>query len=333
MNTKNVTAYISEPSKRIAVAPEIRSDLLPKLHALASQLPELAPLLEDYLQIKLVIDANFVHQELQWRLKRRNPIARTRLHESVVSGVVILFAPTHLGSEIEDDLGEIAERSGATVDQARAEWKDFRSHLHFYTPLKLTLRRGIPIVDPDDLPYIAACNELGADAVYSKDKHLRQMEAPVISIAIDASLQSYARGSSVQLAVMVGSAFSVRLSAHAIKAVCAVLGKAYQYFKRLHPLLQFAIVAILVFVLADPKMRSRFTRVIKTLGKIALPVLAAVTAAAQQLEIASVKIDAAEEEIRGALPHAGRRTVLSRARCICLLSDKPLSLRELKNRF
>jgi hypothetical protein len=98
-------------------------------------------------------------------------------------------------------------------------------------------------------------------------------------------------------------------------------------------LLQFAIVAILVFVFADPKIRSRFTRVIKTLGKIARPVLAAVTAAAQQLEIASVKIDAAEEEIRGALPHAGRRTVLSRARCICLLSDKPLSLRELKKQI
>jgi hypothetical protein len=38
------------------------------LQEIASQIPALAPFLTDYLQIRLVIDAHFIHRELQWRL-------------------------------------------------------------------------------------------------------------------------------------------------------------------------------------------------------------------------------------------------------------------------
>jgi predicted nucleic acid-binding protein len=312
----------------------IKSDWLPMLHELASQVPALAPFLEDYLQIKLVIDANFVHRELQWRLKNRNkPSARTRLHESADAGVLILFAPVHLSQEIVKHLGDIAERSGTTVEQAQAEWEAFRSKLHFYTPQSLTLKRGIAVVDPDDLPYIAACNELGADAVYSKDKHLRQMKAPVISIAIDASLQTYARARSIRLAVLVGSVFSVTLSIEAIKAAVGLIAKSFRAFQKLHPVFQVAIIAGLVFVFVDPTMRAKFRDVWKKISRVAQPVLGAVTLVAKDFEIASVNVEAAKKEINAVMPRVQRRSALAHARAICLVHNKALSLGDLKARL
>jgi hypothetical protein len=180
------------------------------------------------------------------------------------------------------------------------------------------------VVDPDDLPYIAACNELGADAVYSKDKHLRQMKAPVISIAIDASLQTYARARSIRLAVLVGSVFSVTLSIEAIKAAVGLIAKSFRAFQKLHPVFQVAIIAGLVFVFVDPTMRAKFRDVWKKISRVAQPVLGAVTLVAKDFEIASVNVEAAKKERRSALAHA---------RAICLVHNKALSLGDLKARL
>jgi hypothetical protein len=121
----------------------VTSDALPMLWELASQVPALAPFFKDYFQIRLVLDANFVHRELQWKLKsRRDPSARSAMHESMEAEVVVFFAPDCLESEIEEHLEEIARRSGTTTDAARAEWQSFRRLLHFYTPRALGVRRS-----------------------------------------------------------------------------------------------------------------------------------------------------------------------------------------------
>jgi predicted nucleic acid-binding protein len=325
---KNVTDNFSK-----RVVESVQSDWLPQLHRFATQIPELAPFIEDYLRINLVIDANFVQQELQWRLKRRKPEARTKLNESASSGVVALFAPTHLVKEIEDDLQEIATRVGCTVQQARGEWETFRQQLHLYTPRTPKLRVGLTVVDPDDLPYIAACDDLAAHAVYSRDKHLRQMEAPVISVAIDASLQSYARASSVRLAFMVGSAFSVRLSVEGIKAVAGAVVKVYGGFKRLHPALQMAIVGGLVYVFVDEKLRTRLLGFLKRMGQAAAPLFDALAIAAEQFQITEVTLQTAKKEIVVVLPVRQRMPVVARARRICLVSSQPVPLRELERRI
>jgi hypothetical protein len=83
----------------------IRSDLLPKLLALLDSFPSLKPLFPKLLQLRLVADANRVRAELYWRLKkRRNPVSRSSLHESIDAGVVVFFAPEHAKQEIEKAL-------------------------------------------------------------------------------------------------------------------------------------------------------------------------------------------------------------------------------------
>lgn len=308
-----------------------RSDWLPLLQLLAAQVPALAPLVEEHLQIRLVIDANFVHRELQWRLKsRQQKNARTRLQEAVDSGVLVLFAPAHLEAEIREHLGEIAQRSKTTREQALIEWQAFRSKVHFYTPQKaLRLKRGVPVVDPDDLPYIAACNELGAHAVYSKDKHFKTMSAPVISLAIDASLQRYARARTIQIGVMVGGVYSITLSAEAIATIIRMLFKQFQAFRKLHVAVQIAIVAALVILFSNPKLRARFSGIWEGIERLSMPLRENLTIAAGRVQAASITVGEMKKEIDSMIPSQRRPPALALARGICLAHNQPIPVIDL----
>src|SRR5258708_27593078 len=71
-----------------------RSDTLRELREFLLKVPAFRPLLETLIQIRLIIDANIIQGELRWRLARRQkPHARTGLHEAIVAGVVVAFAP------------------------------------------------------------------------------------------------------------------------------------------------------------------------------------------------------------------------------------------------
>jgi predicted nucleic acid-binding protein len=94
----------------------------------------------------------------------------------------VRFAPTLLQAEIEEHLGDIANETRVDIEDVRREWLDFRKLLHFYSPKQQPLLHEAEIVDADDLPYIAAANELGLP-IYSQDRHYRQMQAPVISVS------------------------------------------------------------------------------------------------------------------------------------------------------
>jgi len=188
------------PQERLHLGALVRSDTLPHLLGLAAGIPAFAPLLKNVVRIGMVLDAHVVQQELRWRLRQREKQhARTGLHEAIVSGVIIPFAPTFLDLEIEEHLGDIAEETGVGIKDVRGEWQDFRKLLHFYAPKEQPKLTEAEIADPDDLAYIAAANELGVP-VYSQDRHYRQMQAPVISVLIDGTARSYARSSSVRIA-------------------------------------------------------------------------------------------------------------------------------------
>src|SRR6266478_2722505 len=101
-------------------SPIIRSDTLPELRRLVQKLPALREFFGDVLQVVLVLDACCVQGELRWRVgARKNPAARTSLHETIVSGVVVAVAPTFLEAEIQRYIGTIAEEEGASAEQVR----------------------------------------------------------------------------------------------------------------------------------------------------------------------------------------------------------------------
>jgi len=319
---------MSHPS--ITPKPLVPSDWLPLLQDVAVEIPAIASLLEKHIQLRLVIDANMVHEEIQWRLRsRREASNRTALHECVVAKVVILFAPNHLEREIQKRLADIAKRSGSDLEAAQREWQAFRELLHWYTPRSLKLPNNTRVADKDDLPYVAAWRELGADAVYSKDRHLVQMNAPTIKIALS-PLRSYARGASVELAVQLGSVFTVAISIESVKAAIGFAGKAFRAFRELPPFLQLAIIGCLAFVLFDPKMRQRFAKLLDVLRRVSAPVIEALERLAHQLSISSVELSAPQIRALYAVPPRNKRSALVLARYICLVEKAPLSLAQLQ---
>jgi hypothetical protein len=93
---------------------------------------------------------------------------------------VVALAPTFLRSEIEDHLSDISADTGVQLADVRHHWQDFQAKLNFYEPQYLG-GRGIKAIDPDDVPYQDACEELGANAVYSRDVDFRAMKGPVVT--------------------------------------------------------------------------------------------------------------------------------------------------------
>jgi hypothetical protein len=319
-----------EADARRRLKPVVKSDWLPQLQELASQIPAFAPFLEDYVQLRLVIDANMVHEELQWRLgSRRDPDSRSALHECAIARVVILFAPDHLESEIQEHLPRIAERCGADTTAAAREWHSFRQLLHWYKPQSLELPNRTQVTDEDDLPYIAAWRELGADAIYSRDKHIEEMKAPTIRVAL-APLRSYARGTTVRLAVQIGSVFTVTIGVEAVQAAVMMIGKAFRAFGKLPPFLQLAIVGGLAYVIYDPKMRTRFAKLLEVIRRMAAPAVEVLNRLAHQLSIEEVEFGTEGVRAKYSVPAPPRRTALALARSICLVHKSPISLDQLQ---
>ena len=189
----------------------IPSDKLQHLREFLSMSPQLREVFGDLLELRLVIDANIAYSELIWRLsKRRNPIARSALHEAIDSGTIVAFAPQFLEEEIQEHIGEIAEDAKVSVSIALEEWQKFRPCLHFYDP-ETSNTSGAACVDPDDIPYKLVCEQLGAHAVYSRDPHFQSMAVPLISVQLDTTVRDYARASSVKLTISLGTTSSMMI--------------------------------------------------------------------------------------------------------------------------
>jgi hypothetical protein len=312
------------------------SDALVGMRNLLASMRVLSPLLRELIQVRLVIDANIVQQEIRWRsARRRDPAARSSLHEAIDSGIVVALAPTFLKSEIEDHLSDISADTGVQLEQVRQHWQDFQAELNFYEPQWLGDR--IEGIDPDDLPYKSACEELGADAVYSRDADLRAMKVPVVSVSLDLTLRRHARSSSVVIGVTLGSGFTLMLSFESLRGMYRLIRKGITGFRALPACVQSCMVFGLFAIMAHPKSRARMIEAWSSVCgavKILKPgVISAVVQIAMQFFAAQEIASQTCAELRSVLPKPRRRTAIQHARSICLISRVPLSVREIEQRM
>jgi hypothetical protein len=235
----------------------LHSDLLPKLVRLVDAFPNLKPLFPKLLQVRLVVDANRVQGELRWRLRRRrNPANRSSLHEAIDAGVVVLFAPLYVKWEIEKHYEEIAVETGTTIAVVKQEWTLFQKRLCFHAPKTQPLPAET-YADINDFPYLATWMELDTQAIYTTDAHLIEMGAPVVSVLIDKQLRDYARGSTVQLAVGIGSSLSMVVGGEFLQVVYRLLVRCIEVIRQLPPAAQIALAAAGAICVAHPRSRAK----------------------------------------------------------------------------
>jgi len=316
------------------IADGFRTDTLPALVSLARSLKSLSPVLNDFLTLHLVLDANKVQGELRWRLgSRQKPFARTGLYEAIVAGVLVAYVPTQLEDEILEHIEDIARDTNRNIDEVHSEWEDFRSYLHVYAataePLLTT-----KYTDPDDLPYKWACNQLGLQAVYTDDPHLGWIGAPVVAVKIDGHLRDYARASTVKIGISIGSRAAVAVSIEMLPVLYQCLKAAMSWFKRQSPALQLALVGAAVALAVHPKSRAKFSSIWQAVAPI---VGDALKATAVQLltefDEASQRSEHHLREIEMHLPPERKRTVLMRARAVCTVAKRPLTTKQIAERM
>lgn len=309
----------------------LHSDLLPKLVALLRAYPNLKPLFPKLLQLRLVADANRIRAELYWRLKkRRNPSSRSALHEAIDSGVVVLIAPEHAKWEIEKHYDDIARQAASTVAEVKGEWAQFQKSLCFYAP-RMRPSRTRQYADIDDFAYLATCMEVDTRAIYTTDPHLQAMGAPVVSVLIDTHLRDYARASTVQIAVGIGSSLSFVLGWEFLQVVYKLLVRCLKGIRQLPPAAQIGLVAAGVICMAHPKSRAKlkdgWNRLINSEAVLALG--DAVADFAFQVAESAEKAEASYELVQAALPPKQKRSLLMHARAVCTAAGSPLSLAEM----
>jgi predicted nucleic acid-binding protein len=303
----------------------IRSDSLPDMSALCERHVVLQQVVDKTLQIRLVLDANIVQRELRWRVgSRQKQGAKTGLHEAIEAQVVIALAPTVLEEEINDHVAKIAKDERVSEDRVREEWAEFRQHIHFYEP-ELT-EAASNCIDPDDVPYKQTCIELGAHAVYTKDRHFQSMEVPLLMVDLDGVFRKYARANSVKLAFTLGSTFSVTISVSVLKELLTL---SMRGIRRIPTPLKIAFGAAIAAALIHPKSRAKIIGLSKTLwNKLNNPKLRALLSSlVMQLAEAHEDARLTASQIKAALPMPRKRTALVYAREICLIEGGPITLK------
>jgi len=236
-----------------------RSDMFKNLYELIQVIPGLAALLQTVIRVEMVIDANVVLSEIRFRLKRRNPEARSDLGEAIDSGIVIVIAPQSLISEIDDEhLSRILDGTGKTIVDARCEWENLRAKIHLYRPISEG-DSALRAVDPDDVPYAVTCEETGAHAIHSRDKHLKRMGAPVVRGIPDRALRDCARSGAVVMGITVSSGFAITIPYASVRGIWSLLEKTFEGFCSLPAWAKILIVGAAVAIVAQPKFRAGVT--------------------------------------------------------------------------
>ncbi len=344
-----------------------RSETLPTLRRFLEMSPDLKSLVEtQVLQIRAIVDANRIHADLRWKLsKRDDPRNRSGLEEDLDAGVLVLIAPDFLEVEIEKYLPILAEETGATLPEAEHVWESLRAKLHFYPPLSpmpdgwADPNNSAPnreIVDPKDLPYLHASRELGLP-VFTSDRHLQKMGAPVIWVCIDTTCRDHirtdtancgharldmacrdhARSTSVTLGFTLGSTFTVTIGVETLQAAIRGIKSLFEGFRRLPPWLQLAAAGGLAAIVIHPKSRAKLAQGCESACSAAAqakgPMFEGFLVLMQQL--AAAQSDAAKtlHQIHAALPPAKKVTAIVHARRICVISAGPLSIEEIVRRM
>ncbi len=313
-----------------------RSDILPSLRRLFDRSPELKLLVERrILQIRAIVDANVVQRELRWRLGfREKPEARSGLEEALDAGVLVLIAPDFLKVEIQEHLEDMAAQSGATFAEAQHEWERFQGKLCFYRPSS-QVTDG-PVVDPKDLPYKHASDEL-ALPVYTRDADLQEMGAPVVWVCIDTACRDHARATSVKLGFTVGSTYTVTIGAEALREAARGIKSLFEGFRRLSPWLQFAIAGGVAALLIHPKSRAKLLQAWNSVTGYARqakgPIFQGLLVLMQQLAEAESDATRTLAQVQAALPPAKKGTAIVYVRRVCVLSKGPLSIEEIVRRI
>jgi hypothetical protein len=235
----------------------IPSDALSNMRDIVAAYPLMSALCQIY-RIRVVVDANAILRDLLWLAKRKKPNARTKFQEVIAAGTVLAFAPPQLDTEVRRHFPRIAHKENVLVARLEAEWEAYRTVIQFRTPREG--ERPEHVQDPDDLPYLYLCAQIGAEAIYTFDSDLKAMGAPVIGADIILALCDYSRAAPLEVSIKVGGTIVCVVGAAAVSTVGKLLQGFLAALSRLPRGLQLMLAGAALVMLAHPSGRMRLRK-------------------------------------------------------------------------
>jgi predicted nucleic acid-binding protein len=201
----------------------VPSDDLLRLRELSLNWAPLFRMLEIGPQLRVVIDTNVIIEDLLFvATKLRNPANRTALQEVIDSGVVVALAPYELLEEVEEKITLFADERGIPEESLRRAWSEYLPRISFVDVGRASAEEEAAAADPDDLPFVRLCQQLDADAVVSRDRHIRAMGARSVNKEVMIHVREYARAKAPEVTLRFGAliiTFPVAAGTHALVKV------------------------------------------------------------------------------------------------------------------
>jgi predicted nucleic acid-binding protein len=285
-------------------------------------------------QIVLVFDTNAILGDIRFLAKSlRNQLARTRLQEVIDSGVVVALAPLELREEVIEKIPLLAAREGISEDLLRRAWIEYQPLIRFIEVGPFSAEERAAAVDPDDLPFVSLYRKVEADAVVSRDWHIRAMGARSIKPEALTHVRDYARAKAPEVTLRVGAmavAVPPIAGAHALWKLSVL---AVKKFSGLPSWVQLTLLAGALAVGTNPRSRQALSAAVSPLTtklKGAAPALLELFGTlAEELHAAQRKADDRQRVFEEYFPRQAKRPLKMVARSVCLQADAPLSVDEL----
>jgi predicted nucleic acid-binding protein len=317
-----------------AVCASIPSDDLLRLRDLFLNWPPFFRLLGIPPPFRLVIDTNAVVGELLHLVKsRRNPSARTGLQEAVDSGAVVAFAPPKLRDEIAKHLPRLAREGGVPEESLRRAWAEYQSRINFVDVRPTSAEEAASAADPDDLPFVYLYRKLDADAVLSRDRHIRAMGARIVEPEMMLHVRNYAREKAPEVTLRAGTFIVTAPALVGTHALVKLLARAAKGFAELPVGVQLALLAGALAACAHPRSRKALSTFVSAraseLREPARVLLDAAGGLMGQLGAAEERVRLRRELLEHSVPRAAKRPLRLVARTVCLEAGRALTVEEL----
>ena len=308
----------------------IPSDMLQPIREIAASIPWMREVGLP-VQFRVVVDANVVFDELIWLVgRRRNPKARTALQELAAAGTLLLIAPIWLDDEVREHADESATRAGVSVAKYLLAWEAYREFIRFVRPRGNERIRGI---DPDDVAYVSAYQDVAAHAVYSNDHHIAQIGARTVNKEVIITLRDYSRAASWQYALQYGGMTAVVLSWQMLTASLQMLTGIARLVRSSPTWLKLTLLGGAIALIAHPTSRRWLAKKAGRVGSILQMAGSKAGRTALQLGAeAAIKTQQANEALSKMEGHFESRRIPLRVivLIVCLKEQRPLSLEEIE---
>lgn len=285
-------------------------------------------------QISLIIDTNAVLQDLLFIVKsQKKRSARTDLQEAVDSGAVVALAPFKLRDEVAEKIPVLAAKEHVSEDALLRAWVEYRPRIRFVDEGTISAEEEAAAVDPDDLPFVRLYLKVDADAVLSRDRHIRAMGAHSVGREALTHARDYARAKAPEVKLRVGAMAVTVPPVAGTYALWKLSALAVKKFSGLPPWAQLGLLAGALAVGVTPRGRKAVTTAVSPLTtklKGTAPLLLQLLVAlAEELNAAQLKADAAQKAIESHIPRPPKRPLKMVARSVCLQAGVPLTVEEL----